>query len=205
MDDLTAKIFPYLEVIRANWRWMGWNTVLALIPLGLAVGLFRRNVRQSILWWLGFALFFAFLPNAPYVLTDVVHLFESAQTGYSPWVVGLVMGPMYGVFLLIGFAAYVGSVVSMGRYVDQQGGGRWVTGIELGTHGLCAIAIYWGRFWRFNSWDLVTRPQVLLAQIWRHLFDPQQAATISLIFAGLALAYWAGKRGALVLVNKQES
>ncbi|MBD0335873.1 MAG: DUF1361 domain-containing protein [Cyanobacteria bacterium Co-bin13] len=141
------------------------------------------------------------MPNAPYVLTDVIHLCESAQTGYSPWVVALVMGPMYLVFLLIGWAAYVGSVLAMGRYVAQQGQERWVPGVELGTHGLCAIAIYWGRFWRFNSWDLVTRPQVLLAKVWHHLFDPQQAAIISLLFGGLTLAYWVSKPGMLALAQ----
>jgi uncharacterized membrane protein len=189
MESLIPHLLPYLQVILANWRWMGWNLVLALIPLGLAAGLFRPNVRQSILWWVGFALFFAFLPNAPYVLTDIVHLFESARTGYSPWVLALALGPMYGAFLLVGFGAYVGSVLAMGRYVARQGYGRWVPGIELGTHGLCAIAIYWGRFWRFNSWDLVTRPQVLLAQIWQHRFDLRQAVIIGLMFAGLTLAY----------------
>ena len=32
------------------------------------------------------------------------------------------------------------------------------------THAICAIGIYWGRFCRFNSWDLVTQPDALLTR-----------------------------------------
>src|SRR5262245_2969471 len=65
-------------VVGRNAWWMGWNTLLAWVPVVLAWGLFRggadRSVSRSPLWWAGLVLFVLFLPNAPYVVTDLFHL-----------------------------------------------------------------------------------------------------------------------------------
>ncbi len=60
--------------------WMVWNTMLALVPLALSFTLFSPGRRcRSMGWWFGFAVFVAALPNAPYVLTDVIHLVDDAR------------------------------------------------------------------------------------------------------------------------------
>src|SRR5213592_175881 len=60
----------------AEYKGLVWNLALAWIPLGLAallvVAYARRRSRLE-LAALGFA-WLLFLPNAPYVLTDFVHL-----------------------------------------------------------------------------------------------------------------------------------
>ncbi len=66
-------------VLAGNARWMGWNLLLALVPLALALLLFRGRRERTALWWLGTAAFVAFLPNAPYVMTDVIHLFTDVR------------------------------------------------------------------------------------------------------------------------------
>ena len=63
---------------------MLWNTVLAFVPFGLAIMLFRSGAfgpghTCTPLWWITFAIWVAFLPNAPYVITDVVHLVQDLQ------------------------------------------------------------------------------------------------------------------------------
>ena len=77
------------EILRPNFH-LGWNLFLALTPLGLSFVLFRINLKLNGLWWLGAIVFFAFLPNAPYVLTDIIHLFDKLKIpNLSPYLVGL--------------------------------------------------------------------------------------------------------------------
>ena len=50
------------------------NLFLAFVPVALAPFVFRHRGERTPLWWTGLALFVLFLPNAPYVITDLVHL-----------------------------------------------------------------------------------------------------------------------------------
>ena len=52
---------------------MSWNLYLAFVPLALGVILFRSRQPTSWLWWLMLLIFFVFLPNAPYLLTEILH------------------------------------------------------------------------------------------------------------------------------------
>ncbi|MEB3214513.1 MAG: DUF1361 domain-containing protein, partial [Leptolyngbyaceae bacterium] len=57
---------------RSSLLRLGWLIVLAAICLGLSFSIFRRKQStRSWLWWIGFVIFVAFLPNAPYLLTDI--------------------------------------------------------------------------------------------------------------------------------------
>jgi len=77
--------------------------------------------RRSSLWWFGFLVFFAFLPNAPYVLTDVIHLIEDIREINSVWMITLVVIPLYLLFILAGFEAYVVSLINFGYYLSWIG------------------------------------------------------------------------------------
>jgi uncharacterized membrane protein len=141
-------------------RFMAWNTALALVPLALAFALFRDHVRTSLAWWAGVVVWLLFLPNAPYVLTDVVHLLDdirdsSDRTFYT----GLL--PVYGTFFLIGFGSYVLNLHLLRRFVFARGRGASWLPIEMAVHALCAVGIYLGRFVRLNSWDVVTAPHTV--------------------------------------------
>ena len=53
------------------------NLFLAFIPLVLSLWLFlRRSKRRTLLWWMVFVAFISFLPNASYLLTDIIHLID---------------------------------------------------------------------------------------------------------------------------------
>ncbi len=113
-EELIARV---VQVLRINMSWMTWNLFLAFIPLALSVWLFRFRRGSSWLWWLGFLVFYAFLPNAPYLLTDVIHLIDDIRKIQSIWMITLAV-EMYlpqlhkvlqaGISLLISFGlAYV--------------------------------------------------------------------------------------------------
>jgi uncharacterized membrane protein len=161
---------------------MLWNLFLAFIPLGLSFWLFRSATLPSVGWWLGFFLFMLFLPNAPYVLTDVIHLIQLIRADLPLWMVTLALVPQYMLFLLLGFEAYVISLLNFRHYFfRKQKLQRYYLAIEWLIHFLCGIGIYLGRFPRFNSWDLFTHPDFLFRSLARVLLDPTTLLLIGLI------------------------
>ena len=198
--ELVSRV---IQVLQINMRWMTWNLFLAFIPLVLSVWLFRRIKKsRSWVWWLGFAVFYAFLPNAPYLLTDVIHLIDDIRTIQSVWMITLVLIPVYLVVILAGFEAYVISVINMGHYLHRIGKSQWILGMELITHALSAIGDYWGRFLRFNSWDFVTQPDAVLTQGIEEILGKQPLVIIFISFVILTALHWFMKRVTLSFTNQ---
>lgn len=146
-----------------------WNLFLAFLPLGFSVLLARRvyakkrgplNVLWSILW-------LVFFPNAPYMLTDLIHisLYEYPY-GYSetpastPWLelaqitASVIVGCLLGCLSL-----YI--VHSLVRRRGAMWGWVFCGGISV----LSGLGMFIGRFMRFNTWDLLHRPATLLEQL----------------------------------------
>lgn len=195
------------EVVASNADWMGWNLFLAIIPLLLSVVLFRRFQPalpivpaalparfRSPIWWLGVATFVAFLPNAPYVLTDIIHLIGDIQQGASLWLSAFILIPLYLVFILSGFLAYVVSLINVGFFLHRVGWGHAIVAIELILHLLSAIGVYLGRFLRFNSWNIVTHPHVLARTVVDDLLDKPPLVAIGFSFVVLCLLYYPTKQ-----------
>ena len=93
------------KVLELSTQRIAWNLFLAYIPLLLSIWLFRSAKSRSFLWWLGFLVFIAFLPNAPYVLTDIIHVIDMTRRGYSVWIITLAIIPQYFFLILAGFEA----------------------------------------------------------------------------------------------------
>jgi uncharacterized membrane protein len=160
-----------------NMLWMGWNVTLALVPLALSFVLFRvRSARRSVLWWVGVFIFLAYLPNAPYVLTDVVHLTgdmsAAAATGTDTGINAVIA--QYALLFAIGFGAYAWSVWNLAHYLVHVARWRlaWVACAELVVHALCTVGVLLGRFGRFNSWQIATEPSGVARYVRGALDDP---------------------------------
>ncbi|MBE9004680.1 DUF1361 domain-containing protein [Fortiea sp. LEGE XX443] len=199
--ELIARV---LQVLRINMNWMTWNLFLAFIPLALSVWLFRNRRGRSWIWWLGFIVFYAFLPNAPYLLTDVIHFIHDIRTIQSVWIITLVLIPVYLLVILAGFEAYVISLINLGYYLHRIGKSQWIFKVELITHALCAIGIYWGRFLRFNSWDFITQPDALLTKGVEELLGKQPLVIMAITFLILLSLHWIMKRVTLGFVNPSQ-
>lgn len=193
------------ELFINNLDWMGWNLFLGFIPVFLSWILFsdRSSIisKQSqghslvhILWWLGAVVFILFLPNAAYIVTDIIHLVNDV---YVPEITkkGLILLiiPQYICFLSLGFYGYVLSVTNLTNYLLRQKIIAEPLGLELGIHFICAVGVYLGRFNRLNSWDVVTQPAALGRVVVDNL-DSLHFGMFTLIFFGvITVLYFAVK------------
>ncbi|MGF1569688.1 MAG: DUF1361 domain-containing protein [Nodosilinea sp.] len=195
-------------LLRDSWRgdrsaqlWLLWLGVVVITALGMGLWLLNKNnVTKAWLWWLGLVVFMAFLPNAPYVLTDIIHLIRGTSAGQTPvWVVALVFVPVHMTAILLGFEAYVIAILNLAYYLKQQGAKALILPVELLIHALSAVGIYLGRFLRFNSWDLVVDPTNVLADTLNVVTSKRPVAVIVVTFLILTIFYWLMKQVTLGL------
>ncbi|AFZ36945.1 protein of unknown function DUF1361 [Stanieria cyanosphaera PCC 7437] len=189
MESILANT---LDIFNKHSGWIVWNLFLAFIPLVLSVWLFRwhRHIRsRSLIWWLGFICYFAFLPNAPYLLTDIIHLIGAIRANYSIWIITLVFFPLHLSAIALGGEAYVISLINQSYYLKRIGYKKYIFWTELLTHFLSAIGIYLGRFLRFNSWDIITQPNVLFTSSIDNLTQRVPVLVIFVTFAILTVFY----------------
>lgn len=179
-----------------------WNLFLAIIPFALSVWLFRTKQNyRNFFWWAIFLVFIAFLPNAPYILTDVIHLIQIIQEeNYSVFIITLVLIPQYCLFILAGVECYVISVINLGYYLQKEGAGKYIFAMELITHLLSACGIYLGRFKRFNSWDFLTAPNDLLRTMVDDFTGKEPLFVIFVTFMVLTIIYWIFKQLTLATI-----
>lgn len=204
-----------IEILFDSAAWMGWNLFLAFIPLYLSFYLFRdpeagpgwlptidryvpQPMRQGV-WWLLLLIFIAFLPNAPYILTDVIHLNRFIFAYNSLWVTGFIIAPLFLLFVSTGFLAYVLSVINVGYYLHKQGKGRWIPAIEITLHLLSAIGVFVGRFPRLNSWYFVTQPERVVNTMTDTLSSSTDIFGILVGFIVITLLYLPTKEVVLAL------
>ncbi|MCB0972528.1 MAG: DUF1361 domain-containing protein [Acidimicrobiales bacterium] len=169
MGYLDAVLSDIAATVRANRFWMGWNTVLAMIPAGLALVLFFRPHRRTAAWWAGVVAFALFLPNAPYVITDLIHLrwLIGRASGGSTVVFGIL--PLMAAFIAVCYLAYLVCLEGIVREVRSVRPGTARPVIELPVHAVCAVGVVLGRVARLNSWDTVQNPRWTVEEVFNTL------------------------------------
>lgn len=189
IETLTRAVGDVRTLAHSHGGWMVWNLVLAFVPVVLALVLFRAGIVRSRLWWFGVVLFVLFLPNAPYVITDVVHLFSDIRTARSDLQILGEFIPLYTVFFAIGFGCYVAALDRLHGYLASDAPQLSWWKVEYALHGLCAVGLYLGRVLRFNSWDVFMGPQHLLGSL-DILVGPFPIALIVVTFFALIVGSW---------------
>jgi len=167
-----------------------WNLFLAWLPLGLAylVGdMWRQRYigRRGVI--VGVGIWLLFFPNAPYLITDLIHL--KAAPDHLIWYDAL----MSFSFALSGLLTGLYSLLKVHRLVEKIWNSliAWVT--VSGSLVLSSYGVYLGRFGRWNSWDIVTHPFSLVRYSVSNLHDPLAIKlTVAFSFAMLVIygAFW---------------
>lgn len=170
---------------RVTYVFLVWNLFLAVVP-AVAAALFVR-ARSTFARIASFVVWLAFLPNAPYIATDFIHL--RPRPGIPLW---------FDIALLLSCAA-TGIFLAFTSLADVQGviSERWGNGVawsfSLAVLVLCGFGIYLGRFLRWNSWDLITEPMAkasyLTTSALHPLEHPRTFGVTAIYGITLALGY----------------
>ena len=164
-----------------HFQFLVWNLFLAWIPLVLAALVYRIAARRddrvrlilvpvALVWLL-------FFPNAPYIVTDLVHLGEFHDNVPS-WFDVMLVAWYAWTGLLLG----VVSLRLMHEIVARSRGSiaGWLFVVFVTLAG--SIGIYVGRFLRWNSWSVFQAPLSLADTGWDRINQPD-AGELMLGFA----------------------
>lgn len=162
-----------------------WNLFLAAIPYAAAMLLESLDRAQKLraMQWVAFVIWLLFLPNAPYIITDFIHL--APRPPVPLWFDVLLLLSSAGTGLLLGY----GSMLIVQRVIARRFGVTYGWIVAVVTMMLSAFGIYLGRFLRFNSWEAFTDPLPLFADIAERLMNPMahpKTFAVTLLF-GIAL------------------
>ena len=165
-----------------DFSFLAWNLFLAWLPMLCSLAAYNAYKRRNRLSWLvvaGCALaWLLFFPNAPYILTDIMHL--APRPAAPLWFdVLLVMA-----FAWTGLCLGLVSLLLMQALVQRAAGRLVGWGLALGVLGISGFGIYIGRFLRWNSWDVLISPGGLAADLLEAAQHPLLHARI-FVFSGL--------------------
>ncbi len=155
--------FRFLYTGTHGYLSLNWNLSLAFLPWLLTSVAVLRNVRSRIAIPAIVAVWLLFFPNCLYILTDLIHLRQ------------VVNAPLWLDLILVLSFAWAGLCFGFSSLMDIEffmrkgfrAGAKTVAFLSASMIYLAALGIYIGRFWRWNSWDLLGNP----AELMHFMFD----------------------------------
>src|SRR5262245_51843717 len=155
----------------------------------------RGRKRVFVALW--FVVWLMFLPNAPYLITDLVHLEPRPPVPY--WFdIGL-----FAAFAGAGVLAAFSSFGDLQQIVSRRFG-RWAGwgGVAIASFA-AGFGIELGRMGRWNSWDVLTQPTDLLREVFARVTDPwshPRAFAVAMLYGSVLLFGYVAVR---VMVSEQ--
>jgi uncharacterized membrane protein len=143
---------------------LAWNLFLAWIPFAISQELMGARNRWNIFFLT--AIWLLFLPNAPYIITDFLHLKQRPPVPYWYDILLLFSAALNG--LVLGLL----SLLTVEKFLANRFGNRISGLIILCSFFLCAFGIYIGRYLRWNSWDILMNPGEIVGDILERVFNP---------------------------------
>ncbi len=164
-----------------------WNLFLALIPLLLSRKL-KNHSKIGVASITIMSFWLLFFPNAPYIITDLFHFRKREPV------------PQWYDLVLVTSAAWNGlllgivSLMQVEQFLSTHIKGIWLRITVFSFMLLCGYGIFIGRFLRYNSWNIVTKPGKLVHTTAHHVFQPQANIKVwafTFLFAAMfGLAYY---------------
>ncbi|MEO6166905.1 MAG: DUF1361 domain-containing protein [Chitinophagales bacterium] len=162
-----------------------WNLFLAWLPFLFSYWAYTRYfsggkhisaVLPGFLWLL-------FFPNAPYIITDLIHLQE--RTGIPMWFDAALVFTFAFTGLILGLSS-----LYMIHRVLQNAFSVWKAWLMIMVIiAMSGYGIYIGRILRWNSWDLSTHPIPLINDVHDSILTPASIAMIMIFSVLMGITY----------------
>ena len=169
---LTFSVIVLMVRIKLNksffYLFLIWNVFLAMIPYAITMYLNIKPNLSKLKLGFWFILWLAFLPNAPYIVTDLIHI--RIGNDNLLWLDVLVLLS----FALSGLFLFYLSIRDMEKLIASKVKRIPTTAIVLIILFLCGFGVYLGRFLRYNSWEIISNPQILITDVFNIMISPFQ-------------------------------
>jgi uncharacterized membrane protein len=159
-----------------------WNLLLALLPFVVSSALLWYSTRNKVypaLLIIGGAMWLFLFPNAPYLVTDMIHLKENHLLPL--WYDAMLLFSFAWAGMLLALHSLSHIEKTLRHYFSRNM--TWVVfslAVLLSSYG-----IYLGRLLRFNSWDVFLNPGDLVATVVSTVTQPSlysQGYLITIVF-----------------------
>src|SRR5713101_3216544 len=191
LASVTSTLLVAARVVHTRhlaYSFLVYNLALAWIPLGFALAAQAVSERRSkagvALTGICLAGWLLFFPNAPYLMTDLMHL--RVQHNDLFWLDLVALQAFAWTGLALGFVS-----LDLVQRVVAGRVGRVASWLFVGAViGLSAFGVYLGRFRRWNSWDVARDPFGLIsdvAGVVLHPFAHAHVVAFSVVLASFLL------------------
>lgn len=184
---------------------IAWNAFLAIVPVVTAYavrGLLDRRPTSTWRYLLGGALavvWFVFLPNTCYLLTQWRHYLTDLDSGNlylratqdSVLFIKLVIGSLfYFLYALFGMLTFAMAIRPIERLAIKRG--ILVKFWAVPFFAAVSLGVYLGLVLRFNSWDFATSP----ARIWQSVVEVGGRPLLAAMILAFGAFLWASYESA---------
>lgn len=161
---VAANILRIIIWGKDSFVYILWNIFLAFIPFVISslllLYLKEKKIKKS-LFIVGLFIWLLFIPNAPYIITDFIHLGEIR-----------VIPVLFDIFLLfssatLGLILGFHSLFHIEQIFKTKFSGAKTNLIMSLIILLISFGMYLGRFLRFNSWDIFFNHISLIKNVWK--------------------------------------
>ena len=192
--------FLYSQTL--DYRFYGWNTFLAAIPYSVSAQLVKMK-KLNLVAIVLLVVWLAFFPNAPYMITDLLHYEERLPVPFWFDILLVISAAWNG--LILGLISLMNVEIFLARYLKPV----WIQLSVFASLLLCGYGVFIGRFLRFNSWDILTDPRILVYSSAHHVLLPQRYPKLwvfTILFALLlSVIYFTLKKLPQILTRENES
>lgn len=172
-----------------TYLFLVWNLFLAWVPYGIALSIrwIDHRYKSKIISGLTLFTWLLFFPNAPYIITDFLHL--GYRTSIPEWYDLILIFSFAWTGLILGYL----SLREVQLFLQKRLGSTIGWMFSFTAILLCGFGVYLGRYLRWNSWDIIANPIELLTDIFFLLSQPaanKSAVGMTVMLTGvLALGY----------------
>lgn len=175
------------------YNFLAWDLFLAWVPFFLAVLLgmtttFPNRAARNTAGFLAAAVWLFFYPNSLYLVTELLHAFRhfTIVPGARFWY----EINFWYILLTVFLAAFTGLLLSsislylVHNCIQKYRGiwSSWLLVLLIGV--LSSLGVYIGRFIRWNSWDIVSSPHRIIADV-ASIFSDSQEQSLFLPFTAM--------------------
>jgi uncharacterized membrane protein len=182
-----------MDIAFFNFGWMAINVILSILPV-IFINLFIK-VNHKIFKGLFFILWFLFIPNSIYLLTDLQYLPQ--QLSRAEILPNLILISQYIVLVIFGIVTYLYSIKPVIRIIRKRFRKLKQKEIDIGVivfNFIISFGVILGKVQRTESWHLFTQPIRVITDIERTLHAPGLLLSIILFGVMINIIYFAKEK-----------